>query len=255
VGGLSIAHLTAEPGWASVDFISDLHLQPGEPATFKAWQRYLQDTPADAVFILGDLFEAWVGDDVALQGGFAADCAAVLQSAASQRPLFLMHGNRDFLVGEALARQCGFSLLADPTLLRFAGQPWLLTHGDALCLGDTDYLKFREQVRSPAWIGNFLSRPLADRKAVARQMRDASQAHHEGASDYADVDAPMARHWLAQAGATVMIHGHTHRPAEHDLGEGMRRIVLSDWDAGAPVPRQQVLRLDASGLVSRIDLS
>jgi len=205
--------LRAPPGWACVDFISDLHLQPSEPATVRAWRRFLADTRADAVFILGDLFEAWVGDDAALAPGFAADCAQALRQAAARRPLFFLHGNRDFLVGEALARQCGFTLLADPATLEFGGQRWLLSHGDALCLADADYLRFRAQVRTPQWITAFLAKPLAEREAVARQLRDASLARHAQTTAYADVDTPLARQWLQAAGAQALIHGHTHRPA------------------------------------------
>ena len=111
----------------------------------------MRDTPAGAVFSLGDLFEVWVGDDAALEPGFANDCAAVLKAAAALRPVFFMHGNRDFLVGDGLMQSCGVTLLDDPTVLGFAGQRWLLTHGDALCLDDEPYVRFREQVRAPAW--------------------------------------------------------------------------------------------------------
>lgn len=250
----AIAVLAAGPDWACVDVISDLHLQPQEPATVAAWRRYLQDTAADAVFILGDLFEAWVGDDAALTPGFAADCARVLHDAAARRPLFFLHGNRDFLVGEELARHCGFTLLADPTALAFGGQRWLLSHGDALCLGDTDYLRFRQQVRHPGWIAAFLQKPLAEREEVARQMRQASLARHATATAYADVDPALARQWLAAAGAHTLIHGHTHQPAEHDLGDGLRRIVLPDWDPAATPPRGHVLRLHRDGRFERLAL-
>ncbi|HSV45052.1 MAG TPA: metallophosphoesterase, partial [Ramlibacter sp.] len=119
--------LQAPPRWRSVELISDLHLQAGEPATFEAWRRYLRDCRADALFILGDLFELWYGDDVAGEPGFASDCAAVLQAGARLRPIFFMHGNRDFLVGAGLLASCGVTLLADPSVLGFAGRRWLLT--------------------------------------------------------------------------------------------------------------------------------
>lgn len=249
-----VEEVRAGPPWGSVDLISDLHLQPQERATFEAWRRYLQATPADAVFILGDLFEAWVGDDAALQPGFEAECAQVLQEAAARRPIFFLHGNRDFLIGEGLARQCGLTLMADPCVLDFAGQRWLLTHGDALCLDDTEYLRFRAQVRSPQWRADFLGRPLAERQAVARQLREASQARAPMAAGYADVDTAAAREALVRADARVMVHGHTHRPGEHDLGDGLRRIVLSDWDAAARPPRLQALRLHADGRIERVAL-
>ncbi len=246
--------IQAGPHWRCVDLLSDIHLHPDDPATFAAWRRHLETTSADAVFILGDLFEAWVGDDAINTPGFAADCAEVLQAAGARRPLHFLHGNRDFLVGPELARACGFTLLADPTVLAFGTRRWLLTHGDALCLSDTAYLAFREQVRAPSWIASFLQRPLAEREALARQMRQASEARHSGAADETDVDPSMARQWLDTADAAVMVHGHTHRPAQHDLGDGRQRIVLSDWDAQAQPPRQQVLRLDAAGTFERIDL-
>jgi UDP-2,3-diacylglucosamine hydrolase len=243
----ALQELQAPPGWRAIEFISDLHLQVGEPATYEAWRRYMGHTSADAVFILGDLFETWVGDDAALAPGFAADCAAVLQAAARQRPVFFMHGNRDFLVGDALMRSCGTTLLGDPTVLGFAGTRWLLTHGDALCLGDTEYLQFRAQVRQPQWQRDFLALPLAQRREIARGLRAQSEAAKRSGQLYADVDPGAAQQWLDAADATVMIHGHTHRPADHVLDERHRRIVLSDWDAAAQPPRMEVLRLSAAG--------
>jgi UDP-2,3-diacylglucosamine hydrolase len=243
----AIQELRAPAGWRTADFISDLHLQAQEPATFDAWRSYLQGTDAGAVFILGDLFEVWVGDDAALEPGFAADCAAVLQAAARVRPVFFMHGNRDFLVGDALMRSCGVTLLADPTALDFAGRRWLLTHGDALCLDDVDYQRFRQQVRQPAWQRDFLARPLAERQAIARDMRSRSEARKASEVPYGDVDADAAIGWMAAADASTIIHGHTHRPADHAMRDGRQRIVLSDWDAAASPPRLEVLRLDQAG--------
>jgi UDP-2,3-diacylglucosamine hydrolase len=247
--------LGAGAHWGCVDLLSDLHLHPDDPDTFAVWRRHLQSTTADAVFLLGDVFEAWVGDDAIDTPGFAADCARVLREASARRPLFFLHGNRDFLVGDALARACGFTLMADPTVLALGARRWLLTHGDALCLSDTDYLAFRAQVRTPEWQLAFLSRPLPEREALARQMREASEMHHRTAGYVSDVDTAMACEWLDSAGAPVMIHGHTHRPGQHDLGWGRLRIVLSDWDARATPPRLQVLRLTASGETERLDLA
>lgn len=247
-GGMpAFQELAVPEGWRAVDFISDLHLQAAEPETFGAWRRYMAATHADAVFILGDLFEVWVGDDAADEPGFAADCAAVLRGAAAKRPVFFLHGNRDFLVGEAFLRGCGVTPLRDPAVLTFQGRRWLLTHGDALCLADTDYLAFRAQVRQPAWQQSFLAQPLDQRKAIARGMRQESEHRKQAMHALADVDADAARGWLRAARAPLMLHGHTHRPAEHDLGGGLRRIVLSDWDAAASPPRLQVLRLTAEG--------
>lgn len=248
-----IQELQAPPDWRVAEMISDLHLQAGEPATFEAWRHYMQGSRADAIFILGDLFEVWVGDDAAAEPGFAADCAAVLQAAARQRPVFFMHGNRDFLVGPALMQASGVTLLTDPTVLAFAGQRWLLTHGDALCLSDTQYLQFREVVRAPEWQHAFLARPLGERRAIAQDMRGHSEARKQASADYGDVDTAAALAWLEAADASTMIHGHTHRPADHSLPGGRQRIVLSDWDAAARPPRMQVLHLDATG-AKRADL-
>jgi UDP-2,3-diacylglucosamine hydrolase len=236
-----------------VDVISDLHLQADEPATFDAWHRYMRETPAGAVLILGDLFEVWVGDDAAVAPGFAGDCAAVLQAAAGRLAVFFMHGNRDFLVGDGFLQSCHTTLLSDPTVLSFAGQRWLLTHGDALCLADTDYMKFREQVRAPAWQREFLAKPLGERQAIARGLRERSEERKRSSVQYADVDSTAAGALLDAADAQVLIHGHTHRPADHALG-GRRRIVLSDWDAASTPPRLQALRLSEAG-AQRIALS
>jgi UDP-2,3-diacylglucosamine hydrolase len=204
---------------------------------------------ADALFILGDLFEVWVGDDLLQEPGFAADCASVLQATAHRLPVFIMHGNRDFLMGEGLMTSCGTTLLDDPTVLTLAGRRWLLTHGDALCVSDTKYMQFRAQVRDPAWQRHFLAQPLAARVAMGRQARSESEARREGgpAADYGVVDDAVARAWLDGADAATMIHGHTHQPREHDLGAGKRRIVLTDWDLHASPPRREVLRLSADG--------
>ena len=245
------AELHAPAHWQVVDFISDLHLQASEPQTVQAWERYLASTRADAVFILGDLFEVWVGDD-----GLAADdedarferhCVEVLRAAAARRPLHFMHGNRDFLFGPAGARAAGLTLLDDPTVLVFRAQRWLLTHGDALCLGDRDYLQFRAQVRTSAWQQAFLAKPLAERRAIARGLRQESEQRKRSGVAYADVDAPLAREWLHNATASTLIHGHTHKPADHPLGTSLQRHVLSDWDAAARPPRAEVLRLQRDG--------
>jgi UDP-2,3-diacylglucosamine hydrolase len=243
------AEFKAPAAWRAAEFISDLHLQATEPLTFDAWRGYMSACKADALFILGDLFEVWIGDDLADQPGFAADCAAVLQATAQRLPVFLMHGNRDFLMGGGLMRSCGATLLEDPTVLTFAGRRWLLTHGDALCISDVKYMQFRAVVRTDAWQKDFLSRPLAERQALGRQARAESEARRgEGMTpDYGVVDDALARAWLDAADAQTMIHGHTHQPREHDLGGGKQRIVLTDWDLAAQPPRREVLRLDASG--------
>jgi len=246
--------LVAPEGWHTVDIISDLHLQADRPATVEAWRGYLQTTPADALFILGDLFEVWVGDDAADLPGFEARCAQLLHEAAARRPIYFMHGNRDFLLGQDFAARAGITLLPDPTVLVFMQQRWLLSHGDALCLEDTEYLRFREQVRSPAWQQAVLAQPLEQRRALARSVRSQSEARQrEPDMVWADVDGPAALQWLDHAGSHTLIHGHTHRPAVHELGEGRKRIVLSDWDLDAHPPRAQVLCLSVNG-ARRVDL-
>ena len=239
----------ADPAWTCIDLLSDVHLQVDRPDTFAAWRQHLLDTPADAVLILGDLFEVWIGDD-ARSGRFEADCAAVLKESGRHRQLAFMPGNRDFLVGDALLTETGLQRLADPTLLLAWGRRWLLSHGDALCLSDTAYLQFRRQVRGAAWQAQFLAQTLAERQHRARTMRDASAAHQasQGPAGWSDVDDAAAADWLAQAGAEALIHGHTHRPGTHTLPGGLARHVLGDWDFEATPARARILRLTAAGL-------
>ncbi len=255
--------------WQAVDCISDLHLHSADQATFAGFRRYLEAAVAqraDALFILGDLFEVWVGDDALLpqaddaqqpERGFLRGCIALLHAHSRHTPTFFMVGNRDFLLGPAALAAAGMTSLDDPTVLDFLDQRWLLSHGDALCLEDIDYQRFRREVRSPAWQHAFLARPLAEREALAADMRARSEARKQAlgndAALWADVDPGAARQALNQAGARTLIHGHTHRPARHALGsnghgEDLQRIVLSDWDLRAHPKRAEVLRLDAQGL-------
>ena len=241
--------LVAPPHWRTVDFISDLHLQASEPATVAAFQHYVGSTPADAVFILGDLFEVWVGDDALREpGSFEAQGCALLRAATQRLPVYFMHGNRDFLAGPDFLAACGINGLADPTVLAFGGQRYVLSHGDLLCLDDVDYQRFRIQARSADWQQQFLAQPLATRRAQARGIRQESEAKKQSGASYADVDGPAAVAWLQAAGAHTLIHGHTHRPALHGLAPGLQRVVLSDWDAAALPPRLETLRLSSAGL-------
>ncbi len=254
-----LPRLQARPGWRGIDLLSDVHLCAEMPRTFDAWRRHLLNTPADAVLILGDLFEVWVGDDTRGEA-FESACLQTLREAAQHKTVAWMPGNRDFLLGRAALDDCGVHALADPTLLLAFGQRLLLSHGDALCLGDTAYQRFRVQVRGADWQREFLALPLAERRQRARAMRDASRAHQalqaqqasqsgQPSSDgYADVDAAAAATWLDQAGAQALVHGHTHHPGSHVLADGKRRHVLGDWDHDVSPPRAQMLRLDASGL-------
>ena len=224
-------------------------MQTSETATFAAWHDFMRKTPADAVFILGDLFEVWVGDDVVdslpadAPVGFEAGCAQIIKSASRHSDIYFIHGNRDFLLGSAFASLSGMTLLGDPCVLEFAGERWLLSHGDALCLDDTDYMKFRAQVRSEEWQRDFLAKSLTERQSIALALRRQSETRKLHETKYADLDVTATCEWLRRANANTLIHGHTHRPACHELNQGMRRIVLTDWDLSALTPRAEILRL------------
>jgi UDP-2,3-diacylglucosamine hydrolase len=245
--------------WRAIDFVADLHLAAEHPRTLCAFGEYLQGTQADHVVLLGDVFEVWVGDD-GRELAFEHSLLTLLAEAARARRLFFMPGNRDFLVGASLLAELGITALPDPCCLHAAGRRWLLAHGDAQCLGDEPYQRYRTQVRSPAWQQAFLARPLAERIALARAMREESMrvqrersAAKPGMESVVDLDAAACRALLAACGAREMIHGHTHRPAVHDLGEGLRRHVLSDWDLDdAKAPRAELLRLLPDGNLHRL---
>ena len=257
-----LAELQALQHWRTIDFISDLHLSESEPATFDAWQRYMSSTNADAVFILGDLFEVWVGDDSIRSDlspqladlNFEERSTLVLQAAGKRLNLFFMHGNRDFLMGTQMMAACNATLLIDPTVLTFQQQRYLLTHGDMLCLADTQYLAFRDIVRQPAWQQAQLAKPLTERQDIGRHMRLESQKNQQNLLEYADVDDAAALAWLLATNAKMMIHGHTHKPANHALGNGFERVVMTDWDLEATPNRAEVLQLSAAGL-QRIKLN
>ena len=168
-----------------------------------------------------------------------------------------MRGNRDFLVGSAFLNKCHVLDLQDPTVLNFASQKWLLSHGDAGCLGDKDYQSFRQLVRQAHWQEDFLAKTLTERESIARQLRSQSEILKKNSSAvYADVADEWSTQMLQEAGATCLVHGHTHRPALHSLSEAplMQRYVLSDWDAASIRPRAEVLRWHVEGKVERIKL-
>lgn len=245
--------LAAPTQWQQIDFISDLHLAADAPVTFEAWAAYLANTPADAVFILGDLFDAWVGDDARHQG-FEARCASVLAQAASTRCVAFLVGNRDFLVGTAMLDDCGVMAVPDPTVLLAFGRRVLLSHGDELCRADTSYQRYRSLVRSPQWQAAALALPLDERRRMAAQMRHASeQRQADGAlpADAADIDIAAAVAWMHQAAASVLVHGHTHQPGSEPMAPGHVRHVLTDWDLepGSARSRAEVLRLTGLGFV------
>lgn len=241
--------LQSSKDWRSLEFASDLHLCAEAPRTYVAFERWLTQTQADALFVLGDLFEVWIGDDTADEP-FHRQCLGLLAQASEQRPIYFICGNRDFLLGPAALAMGGLTALDDPCRLEVFGQSLLLSHGDALCTSDTRYQAFRTMVRDARWQQHFLSRPVVERAAVAQRIRSESQgrkAAQPDLSQWPDVDADEARRWLSETQTRTLIHGHTHRPGVVDLGEGMERRVLTDWDFDGMPQRGHVLRLDAQG--------
>jgi UDP-2,3-diacylglucosamine hydrolase len=236
-------------------FVSDLHLDPARPEITALFLRFLREEAAraDALYILGDLFEAWVGDDDPSEAG--NEVATGLRALADAGvPVYFMHGNRDFLVGADSARRAGMRLLPDPTVVSLYGEPVLLMHGDLLCSDDTAYQAFRAQTRDPEWRRRFLAQPLAGRLAFAAQARQASMARQQEmiAGDrgtfetVTDVTPATVEATLARYGVATLIHGHTHRPAIHELQVGdraCRRIVLGDW-----YEQGSVLRVNHDGM-------
>jgi UDP-2,3-diacylglucosamine hydrolase len=239
--------------WSQVDFISDLHLAPELPKTLATLRQYLSNTHADALVILGDLFEVWVGDD-ARYSDFEAEVTALLVGASQQRTVAFMAGNRDFLLGTEMAHASGMMLLADPAVMVAWDQRILLTHGDAWCLADEPYQQFRRLVRSPEWQREFLSRPLNERRAQARSIREESQRRKQSSQpiDWGDIDFPTAEQALRQSRCNILIHGHTHRPSSESVATGLVRHVLSDWDMDcAQAPRAEVLQWRPDGIRRR----
>lgn len=228
--------------------VSDLHLDASRPGITRLFLDFLagEARAADALYVLGDLFEAWVGDDDPGEPG-ASVCAALKALADSGVPVFLMRGNRDFLFGPGIAARCGATLLPDPCVVDLHGRPTLLMHGDLLCSDDVAYQAFRRQVRDPNWQAGFLAQPLEARQAFAAKARAASREHQQGVPEtITDVSPAALAETLSRHGVARLIHGHTHRPAIHSLdvdGRAVERIVLGDW-----YEQGSVLRLDAGGL-------
>ena len=245
------------PEWSCVDFISDIHLGPTSKSLALSLKNHLSNTPAQAVFILGDLLEVWIGDDCLEQAHFEIerDCVHALKQASLKRSIFFMPGNRDFLVGTRFLQESGMCQLRDPCVLQTQGQRILLSHGDELCTGDLDYQVFRQEVRSQAWRTHFLALPLEQRLSMAKKMRAQSQIKqsHQDPLAYAELDTQACLDWLEQSNCELLIHGHTHRPMRHALSKARAREVLSDWDADAIPPRRQVLRLQ-DGLLKRLEV-
>jgi UDP-2,3-diacylglucosamine hydrolase len=215
-------------------FISDLHLSPDQPEIVELFLRFLghRAQRAEALYILGDLFDAWIGDDNEI-APIPTILNALQTLQASGCKLYIMPGNRDFLLGEEFAKKAGATLLADPTLINLHGTPTLLMHGDLLCTDDVAYQQFRQQIRNPALIADFLSKPIPERRVVAAEMRKQSGDINAAKSeDIMDVNAQAVEKFILDNGANMLIHGHTHRPDEHDIdlnGIHACRIVLADW--------------------------
>ncbi len=231
--------------------MSDLHLDPERPEITRLFGDFIdhEARKAEALYILGDLFEAWVGDDDPAEIGiFVAEKLSALGNAGV--PVFFIHGNRDFLIGRDFARRAGLTLLPQTAVVMLYGKQTLLMHGDTLCTGDHAYQAFRAQTRSSDWQQQFLAQPLAARLAFAAQARTASQQRqqamkHDDRSQFetiTDVATDAVMSTLSQYGIDTLIHGHTHRPAIHALdigGRPCRRIVLGDW-----YTQGSVLRVD-----------
>jgi UDP-2,3-diacylglucosamine hydrolase len=235
-------------------FISDLHLDASRPQITELFVDFVrrEAVHARALYVLGDFFEAWIGDDAADETAIrVADALAAL--GARRVPCFFMHGNRDFLLGDAYARRACMTLLPDPSVVEIGGERVLLMHGDTLCTDDAPYQAFRRQSHAPQWQRAFLARPIAERQAFAAQARAESRRYTRSVADaITDVNADAVHAAFRRHGVRTLIHGHTHRPAVHDLvvdGAPARRIVLGDWYEQGSVLRagQDGMRLDVLG--------
>ena len=216
-------------------FISDLHLSPERPAIVRLFLEFLANRAprADALYILGDLFEFWIGDEMIDSPGVAPVIQGLRALTGSGVPVHVMHGNRDFLLGARFEQATGCRLLAEPAHARFGDEDVLLMHGDTLCTDDVEYQRFRTMVRDPAFVRDFLSKPIQERAAIAQNLRETSQAATAGKKpEIMDVNENAVRDMMRTAHVRHLIHGHTHRPAQHvfDLdGAPARRTVLGDW--------------------------
>ena len=227
--------------------VSDLHLDPANPGIARQFQGFLRGLrEIEALYVLGDLFEAWVGDDDP-EPHHRETIAALRAAADAGVALYFMHGNRDFLLGERFCRETGGELLADPTVVTRYGRRALLTHGDALCADDRPYQKLRAMVREPAWQAQFLALSVRQRQALAQEARAGSKAHTATqATMVMDVNPQSVAQAFRAAGVDTIVHGHTHRPGiyAHEVdGRRCTRIVTGDWYA-----QGSVLRWDAGGL-------
>ncbi len=232
-------------------FISDCHLCESRPAIIDSFIRFLAHTAvnADALYILGDLFEYWAGDDVISTGVHSKIIHALQQLSSQGVCLFIMHGNRDFLLGDAFAKATNATILTDPTMVSLYGQSTLLSHGDQLCTDDVDYQRFRAEVRSDVWQSTFLNQPLSDRIAYIESVRQKSDQEKSIKSmAIMDVNPIAVSQLLAHYNYPTLIHGHTHRPMQHQHridGQVCDRWVLGDW-----YEQGSYLRVDTEGFHS-----
>jgi UDP-2,3-diacylglucosamine hydrolase len=216
-------------------FISDLHLSAERPAITALFLGFLRGRArsAEALYILGDLFEYWIGDELAGQPELRPLIEALRDLTGAGVPVFVMHGNRDFLLAAGFEQATGARLLPDPSLIQLYGEPVLLMHGDTLCTDDVDYLKFRAMVRNPQWVQMFLAKPVPERIALVREYREVSKtATAAKKPEIMDVNPQAVETVFREHRVRHLIHGHTHRPAQHRLsvdGTAVRRTVLGDW--------------------------
>ncbi|CAN7423712.1 UDP-2,3-diacylglucosamine diphosphatase [Pseudoduganella sp. LjRoot289] len=237
-------------------FISDLHLQPAQAAITAAFHRFMQEQAPHAgqLYLLGDLFEYWAGDDDLAEPFHQEITSAIRRVSDAGVAVYWIAGNRDFLAGDAFAAASGATILPETWVADIAGLRVALLHGDAQCTGDVKYMEFRAQVRQPAWQQQFLAMPLAQRKAIIAGLRDNSRkAHGEKSYEIMDVTPQAIADVFEQTGADVMIHGHTHRPALHTV-DGKRRYVLPDWEPASEPPRGGWIAIDADGIITRHEL-
>lgn len=248
----------AQPGTVAL-FISDLHLQAEMPATAQAFFDFLHDHArhAQQLYLLGDIFEYWAGDDDLTP--FNQQVITALRAISDTGvKTFWIAGNRDFLVSTAFAEACNITLLPDPFLITIAGKEIVLTHGDALCTDDTAYMAFRAQVRQGEWQREFLAHPLEQRKAIIAGLRQGSRDAQKQKADYImDANAQAINALFGTSGTTTMIHGHTHRPALHTTvhdGKNHLRYVLPDWDCDTTNKRGGWIAIDMHGSITRHDI-
>jgi UDP-2,3-diacylglucosamine hydrolase len=233
--------------------ISDLHLQPERAALTEAFLRFLDERAlkAQQLYLLGDLFEYWAGDDDLCAPFHQQIVAALRRVSDAGVQVFWIAGNRDFLVGSGFADACGLTLLPETWVIEAGGQRIALLHGDAQCTADVKYMEFRAQVRQPAWQQQFLSMPLAQRKQIIAGLREQSKEGHAGKSyEIMDVTPAAIADVFAQTGTSVMIHGHTHRPALHVV-DGKRRYVLPDWEPESTPARGGWIAIADDGAITR----